>query len=622
MVEAEANWNGHADHLAAGFARHMERWAIALNCNSATVEATRQAAIAVSLATGAGHVCLPLTAVAASGTAVREIGALRDRLLGSRLVGTPADAAGKPLILDSEDRLYLHRYYDYERRLARRLMRAATAAPLAVGAAARALLNQLFAGNAATAGGRTDWQKIGVALALRQRLAVVSGGPGTGKTTAVVNLLACLLEEDPDCRVVLAAPTGKAAARMTEAIRMRAEHLPGDIRGRLPAESFTIHRLLGVLPQGPKFIHHAGNPLSIDALVIDEASMLDLALATRLLEAVPDTARIVLLGDKDQLAAVESGAVFAEISSDPTLSASCRADLAEMCGLSPSDIEPAAASHPSALTDTVVWLKQNFRFAADSGIGRLAAGINGSQASETLAWLRAGTDDSVLWLDDDGSEPGEATWQVINDGYAPYIEAVRRDASDLAAIERAFSAFRVLCAEREGARGVGGINQRMEQQARDALAPTTGQAARSPWYPGRPVIVLRNDYILKLFNGDIGIALPNDDGVLAVYFPTGAGEFRAIAPARLPEHQTAFAMTVHKSQGSEFDEVAVLLPASHSRVVTRELLYTAVTRARRRVTLCTASAELTTGIETSTQRNSGLLARLAEASSQRTTTES
>ena len=237
------------------------------------------------------------------------------------MVGTPEAPAAHPLILDDDGRLYLHRYFDYERRLARRLMRA-FARPDGRHRQGRRRRSSTACSPPTRSGwaNRPDWQKIATALALERRLTIISGGPGTGKTTTVVNVLACVLAGNPDCRIRLAAPTGKAAARMLEAIRNAAAHLPADLRERLPAESFTVHRLLGVLPGSGEFRHHAGNPLPIDLLVVDEASMLDLALATKLVEAVPPAAHIILLGDKDQLAAVESGAVFSELSADPTLS--------------------------------------------------------------------------------------------------------------------------------------------------------------------------------------------------------------------------------------------------------------------------------------------------------------
>jgi exodeoxyribonuclease V alpha subunit len=604
-----------AAQLAEGFAQHVAQWARDHHGEGDIVRLVRQAAFELSLATSDGHVCLSLADLAAADTPRPDIASVRQGLLVSGLVGTPESPGALPMILDANDRLYLHRYFDYERRLARRLMRAVDAPPATVDTPTRERLNELFQANAARLGDGVDWQKVAAALALRRRLTVISGGPGTGKTTTVVNLLACLIEQDPDCRIALAAPTGKAAARMTEAIRLRAAHLPTALRERLPVESFTIHRLLGVTPGAGGFVHHVGNPLAIDALVVDEASMLDLALATKLLEAVPDTARIILLGDKDQLAAVESGAVFSELGADPTLHADCRRDLAELCGLDPARLLAPEPTRPTALHDAVVWFTQNFRFAADSGIGRFAADINGARATDAINWLRAGLDDSVRWLDDAATALGAPTLARLLDGFAPYLETVHRDPTDRAAITQAFGTFRVLCAVREGSRGVNSLNERVTRHARETLAPLLaahGVDARSAWFPGRPVMVLRNDYVLKLFNGDIGITLPGADGELMVYFPDAEGGFRALPPVRLPVHQTAFAMTVHKSQGSEFDEVLVMLPDRHSRVVTRELLYTAVTRARERVAVCASAEVLAAAILSPTRRHSGLLARLAE----------
>ena len=661
-----------ARQLALGFASHVEQWAKRLQeidagslsgLNLATV---KQAAFELSLATSDGHVCLSLTDLATVLTPAPRIATLRADLLASGLVGTPQALRAMPMILDDQDRLYLHRYFDYERRLAQRLMRASLSKPVAVDMATREQLSALFQTQPAPAPppappqappqeppqaprpssgqvdwladsladetppeigatqGPPDWQRVATALALRQRLTVISGGPGTGKTTTVVNLLACLIAQNPDCRIALAAPTGKAAARMTEAIRSRSAHLPQAIRDRLPADSFTIHRLLGVRPDG--FIHHAGNRLAIDALVVDEASMLDLALATQLLEAVPETARIILLGDKDQLSAVEAGAVFSDLSADPTLSDDCRKDIASLCGVHAAQIVSPEAIRSSALRNTATWLRRNFRFAADSSIARLAADINGARPTRAIASLTRGGGDgggvggdgdgSVRWLDDGAATPGQATVDRMLQGYGPYLEAVRRDPQDASAITEAFGKFRVLCAVHEGPRGVVSLNERVARHAREALTAVP-QAQRTdprdPWYLGRPVMVLRNDHVLKLFNGDIGISLPDEQGELMVYFADAAGGLRAVAPVRLPVHQTAFAMTVHKSQGSEFDEVLVLLPAQRSRVVSRELLYTAVTRARHRVSICASAEVLTAAIQSPTRRQAGLLDRLREA---------
>jgi exodeoxyribonuclease V alpha subunit len=558
--------NEAAQHLAQGFAHHVALWARRRGCDAATIGALRAAAAELSLATSEGHVCLKLDATGGPADAA----ALRGRLLSSGLVGR-CDAAGAlPLVLDDDGRLYLNRYFDAERRLARRLVRAAIQSVAPASEAALALVDELFAANQSRLAGGVDWQKAAAVLALRSKLVIISGGPGTGKTSTVVNLLAGLLEQDPALRIALAAPTGKARARLIEAIQQKAGELPARFIARFPAGASTIHRLLGARGDGT-YRHHPGNPLPVDVLVVDEASMLDLALATRLLEAVPDEARIILLGDKDQLASVESGAVFAEIS-----------------------------ARQGVLADSVVWFRDNFRFAGDGGLARLAADISGARTEAALAGLRDDAETAVTWR-------SEAAGDAAG-GYDLYVQAVR-DGRDHRAVLNAFGAYRILCAVREGPRGVAAVNAHVEAHLRAGLQADPA----APWYPGRAVVVTRNDYVLDLMNGDVGVALMDESGELAVYFADGAQAVRAIAPARLPPHEPAFATTVHKAQGSEFDTVMVILPDKPAPVVTRELLYTAVTRARERVILCAAETVLRAAIDAPTRRHSGLAQRLAEA---------
>ncbi|MCL4739429.1 MAG: exodeoxyribonuclease V subunit alpha [Burkholderiaceae bacterium] len=633
----------------------MARWARALGADDAATDTLHRAALALGLANADGHVCLPLAELLPDKLDPREHAAaldtLRRALRASPLVGDAEAieraAAGAPstapLVLDDGDRLYLARDFDHERRLAARLARAAAAPPAPIAPASAALLRELFDG---PRDGEPDWQQVAAALALRRRLVVVSGGPGTGKTTTVVKLLACLLAAEPDCRIALAAPTGKAAARLSQALRERAAALPPALRARLPAAASTVHRLLGVRPGPDRFVHHAGQPLVLDALVVDEASMLDLALARRLLEAVPEHARIVLLGDKDQLAAVESGAVFAELGADRTLSATTRDALAPLCDVTPQALgTPRSARTPpgaSSLRDSAVWLTRTHRFGPGSGIARLAAAINGGRAPDALATLRAAAAGGELqWLDDAGETssgaPGPRVWQAMTEGIAPYLDAVQRHPQDPVAVARAWGGFAVLTALRAGPRGQQAINERLERHARQCLGILPAAEGRTPWWPGRPLMVLRNDPVLRLFNGDVGFVLPDARGVLQAWFPVasdaadasaapvtsvaadGAGEeggkgggglWRAVPPLRLPPHQTAFAMTVHKAQGSEFDRVLLLLPAQAGRVLTRELLYTGVTRAREAVVVCGSEAVIAAGVAAPTRRRSGLLARL------------
>jgi exodeoxyribonuclease V alpha subunit len=601
--------------LADGFADRIRRWSRDAGAPESAARVAQRAAYVVSMATLEGNVCTDLADIAAALNDGSDTETVRQRLLESGVTGQPGqpDARGAmPLILDQDGRLYLHRYFDYECRLARSLAeRHARQAAPEIPASLSARLASLFSGNRAALGDAADWQQIAVAMALLGKVTIISGGPGTGKTTTVVSLLACLLEQDPDCRIALAAPTGKAAARMTEAVRLRANHLPAEIQARLPTESYTIHRLLGVMPGGG-FRHHAGNRLAIDALVVDEASMLDLALATRLIEAVPDDARIILLGDKDQLAAVESGAVFAELSAAPSLSKTRIEQIASLCAMPGAAIQTPEPVGQSGLQDQVVWLTRNFRFASDSGIGQLATDINSGDSAGALTRLQSDASGSLQWLEDGGPVPRDESSHAILAGYTGYLEALRADGKNPGSAAAAFASFRTLCAVRDGARGVDAINRLVSKRFRSALKHPLDPGEQSEWYPGRPVMVLRNDYVLKLFNGDIGIVMPDDAGALMVFFPEGDAGFRAVAPVRLPAHETAFAMTVHKSQGSEFDQVLVLLPEDHNPVLTRELVYTAVTRARLRVTLVSGGAVLEKAIETPTRRRSGLPARFCE----------
>lgn len=597
--------------LAQGFAAHVVRWARAAHAAQSSMEALHQAAYHTSIATTEGHACIHISEIPALAGA--DTAALRQLLLDSQVTGTAETPGSFPLILDREGRLYLHRYFDYERRLAQRLLLAVAdqgdrATPGSV-SGVRTLLDILFVADAQRPG-NPDWQKIATALALLGRLTIISGGPGTGKTTTVVKLLACLIAHDPACRIALTAPTGKAAARLLDAIRSRAAELPQELQARLPGESFTIHRLLGVTSTS-EFRHNRNNPLPVDVLIVDEASMLDLALATKLLEAVPVSARIILLGDKDQLAAVESGAVFAELSADAGLGADCAQELAALTGFAAEHILTVVPLTPTPLQNHVVWFSENFRFASNSGIGRLATLVNTGAAADAVSWFTDSEDPALTWLEDGQTSLDPAAVLRILQGYAEYRDWVHRDSQDQTAIFAAFNRFRLLCAMRAGARGVEALNAMVSQHFRQREHPLD-PGPHSAWYPGRPVMVLRNDYVLKLFNGDIGIVLPDASGALMVIFPDTAGNFRAVASARLPAHETAFAMTVHKAQGSEFEEVLLVLPAKAERAVTRELLYTAVTRARARLGVISSTAVFEQAVASPTRRYSGLIARLME----------
>ena len=599
--------------LAEGLAAQLKRWGERLG-TAHPDDAAHLAHVTRELALAAcdGHVCLPFAALT---------GMSADQISRVLLASGMAVEAGKtsahvlaatafPLIIDN-GRLYLRAFFDLECRLSRAL--GALSAPLPTPTAAlertRATLNTVF-----TPREGVDWQKVAVALALTRRLTIISGGPGTGKTTTVAALIACLIELEPDLRIALAAPTGKAAARLREALHAR--DLPETIRARLPTDAHTLHRLLGAGGTPGRFRHHAANPLALDLLVVDEASMLDLALAASLLDALPPHARLVLLGDKDQLAAVEAGAVFADLSSGWRFCAEEVARLAKITDV-PEEVLLQGAGSEAALPDSVVWLLDSHRFRTDSGIGRLAREINAGEGAQSLAWLRVQSDPAVFWIEDDSASPDapppSAALTAMEEGYAAYFSALQESVADeplearAARIFTAFERFRVLVAVRGGARGLAAINAHLERHARAVLGI---DSTAEPFWAGRPIIVLENDPVTRLFNGDVGLCLSGRDDVLTVVFPAPGGGIRAIAPRRLPEHDTAFALTVHKSQGSEFSEVLLLLPARPVRVMCRELLYTAVTRAARRVTIAGSAAVFEAGCAARSERFSGLGDRL------------
>ncbi|WAW09930.1 exodeoxyribonuclease V subunit alpha [Oxalobacter vibrioformis] len=593
-----------AELLADAFSAYVTTWAKERDVDETAQDWLCGLAYWLSMAVSTGHVCLPLEEQP-DFDRWPPIADVRALLFESGLVGTPDAPGNLPLILDAGNRLYLHRYFAYERTLARRIQALKTVMPVDT-AAARLALDRFFGkAEAKTA----DWQRLAAALAMRGCLTIISGGPGTGKTTTVANILACLLSQQPAQRIMLAAPTGKAAMRMLEAIRAQTARFPADVQAKMPSEAFTLHRLLGMTSTAGVFRHHADNPLLVDTLVVDEASMIDLAMASHLFNALPAHARLIMLGDKDQLSAVEAGAVFSELSADPALTPACRADLADMTGIPAEAVTPPQALSDTGLADSTVWLNRNFRFTADSGISQLALAIRDGRITEAETALENAPDGSVTWLSrDTAAALPKGVITFLHENHAAYLDAVAQSPDDPQAVFAAFERFRVLCATREGAYGVSAVNTLMATYARGRL----DIPPRQTWYTGRPVMIMENDYVLRLFNGDIGIVLPGENGTPMVFFPSDGGDFRAISPARLPAHETAFAMTVHKSQGSEFDALLILIPPYPTPLITRELLYTAVTRARRHVSLVCSEAVLENGILTSVKKHSGLVARLAE----------
>lgn len=556
-------------------------------------------------------------------------------------------AAMTPLML-RQQRLYLRRYWHYEQQIGafisqsnaltqqlRQQLPAGTVRPL---------LQQLFAGNTqgtASVGAAPDWQQLACALAVSSRFAVITGGPGTGKTTTVVKLLLLLqlIQKQhgaPPLSIKLAAPTGKAAARLCGSVsgalgRLQQElQLHDDLTRHIPTTAQTLHRLLGSGPDRALFRYHADFPLPLDVLVVDEASMVDVAMFAAMVAALPAKATLIVLGDKDQLASVEAGAVMAELCRDAAAGGYSAETAQWLADLSGQQIPlPLQSSTPGALEQQVVMLRTSHRFTAQSGIGQLAQAVNQGDAASAVALLQRPPAADLAWWT---LQPDEAAFAALvvhgqpdgatQQGFAGYLQLVRQppppdataevyDQWALAVLSQ-FGQFQLLCAVRQGKFGVEQLNMRISQilQKQQWIDRIDG------WYPGRPVMVVQNDYATGLMNGDVGLCLPRAEWLdgqwqirLRVAFAGGSADepVRWMLPSRLPQLETVYAMTVHKSQGSEFAHAVLVLPEQSSALLTRELIYTGITRAASRFSLiCADKNVLSQAILQRTERSGGL----------------
>ncbi|MEO8998347.1 MAG: exodeoxyribonuclease V subunit alpha [Rhodanobacter sp.] len=624
-----------------------------------------------------GHLCLDLDALgdladeqdwpSAWRNLLRSFNDQPAVMLASSLVadGRDGNPAAAPLVLDGT-RLYLRRYWNHERQVAMAIQERLTRSQDATEQLAEEL-TRLFpvgahpvrdescseadsrTGCAPTEGTIPNWQKIACALAARGAFTVITGGPGTGKTTTVVRLLGLLQtlqlrEHAQPLRIRLAAPTGKAAARLNASIAAQLAQLDVDdaVRAAIPSEVDTLHRLLGARPDTRRFRHDRTNPLHLDVLVIDEASMIDLEMMSAVLAALPAAARLILLGDKDQLSSVEAGAVLGDLCrrADEGHYSAATADWLQ--ATTGDDIHPFVRDDAQPLDQQVAMLRRSHRFGDSSGIGQLARAVNAGDSatahsllttsSPDLAWMPAATQTQLAELAIDG---GIAHFMARNDtqatphGYRHYLELLQRErpaaSADASAYDywarevlQAFNRFQLLCALRRGSHGVEGLNRLIAEalQAHGLIESSLG------WYEGRPVMVTRNDYSLDLANGDVGICLrlPDDSGKLrlsvaflanAVSGSAAGTRIRHVLPSRLGEVETVYAMTVHKSQGSEFEHTMLVLPDEANNLLTRELLYTGITRARRWFSLMGSDDIVASVMARRTRRYSGLAERLA-----------
>jgi len=468
-----------------------------------------------------------------------------------------------PLVLFGNN-LYLQRYFHYESRLARQLKSLSKTSSFTL-EGNEELLDLTF--GRVDENGEENYQRLAAEKALRHPFLIVSGGPGTGKTTTVVRIIAILFHSiKEDFNIALCAPTGKAAQRLYESVRNGLPFLPESLQKEaedwLPESAMTLHRLLGYKRNSTKFISNHQNPLPYDLILVDEASMVDLALMSKLVDALKTGCRLILLGDKDQLASVESGTVLS----------------AALKGLPANSVE----------------LKKTYRFAGDIKV--LAETVKGGQKQQFLEIV-----EQYLLKDD---------WQQrIEKNFSKYIALA--EATDFHDLEKLFvqlKEFMVLCCIKKGSRGVEGINTMVET----SLYLRGHGAVKNLWYAGRPVLVTRNDYNLGLYNGDIGICLEDDSGKLRVWFEDGRG-FKWFPTAALHNCETLYAMTVHKSQGSEFDEVMLVFPETDNRLLCRELLYTGITRAKKKIHLVAEEEVLLASLARVSQRGTGLTEMLEQS---------
>ncbi|GAA0745903.1 exodeoxyribonuclease V subunit alpha [Ideonella azotifigens] len=665
---ADAGWLRRLDAALPAFLAELDA--------AASPELLLAAAL-LSQMEGRGHTCLPLQDLCgdpnallgwplAGAQALAELwlampaapAGWQQALQGSavlRSVDAGEADAGQPLVL-AAGRLYLRRYWDHERRVAAQVLDRARRAQPIDEAAAREWLDALFD---APKPGTVDWQRLACAIALRGGFSVITGGPGTGKTYTAARLLALLFAVDPAperLRIALAAPTGKAAARLKQsldsALQGLAERLAPKLdltllAGRIGAAR-TLHALLGARPDSRQFRHHAGQPLDVDVLIVDEASMVHLEMMASLLDALPPQARLILLGDKDQLASVEAGAVLADLcegAEQGGYSEQTARYAQAVASISLPEEYLAQASPPALLAQHTVMLRESRRFGGP--IGQLALAVHvgdGARAQQLLrdegpqgraapnpprvgvkeTWdapafpcehgplwgLETATQADVLRLALHGRPGAPASYQAYLSRLALRPASGDVDAHGAWArdVLLQFERFRLLCAVREGPWGAAGLNRAVQQ----ALAEAGWLQVRGEWFIGRPVMVTRNDSALGVFNGDIGIVLPaaGDGGNLRAWFLDGP-RLRSVAVTRLSQVESAFAMTVHKSQGSEFEHTALVLPEQAGLLLSRELVYTGITRAREAFSLLAPRPGLMTqAASLPTRRASGLLDRL------------
>jgi exodeoxyribonuclease V alpha subunit len=556
-----------------------------------------------------GDVCLDLARFAGStlGAPLQGADAIvcpglpawRAKLLASRAVGSPGEML--PLILDGKNRLYLHRYWSYEKNLSEAI-RARTMGACVQDADPEALKSHLKKIFPQAAGQGVDWQMTAAAVAALKRFCVISGGPGTGKTYAAARILALILSRPrpQGWRVFLCAPTGKAAARLAEAVADAKMNLvcdPEVARG-IPEEGQTIHRMLKPVKGTPYFHYHAENKLPADIVLVDEASMVDLPLMSKLIQAVADDARLILMGDRDQLASVEAGSVLGDICGEKQHNGFSAPFGRKIRNLTEPGTRAIGEAHPytSGIQDSIVFFTKRYRFETGGGIHALSQAVNSGDSAAAVQLLKEAGHSDIEWIRPAGIE--EYRRRVMQKILGRYRDLfITEDPAEMLA-----------CAVNQGPFGVLAVNHLAESVLQDQGFIRRLHPFRSTWYNGKPVMITENEYDLGLFNGDVGVAAEEKSGDhgYCVYFRKSGETLQRFGASRLPAYHEVYAMTVHKSQGSEFDEVLLILPERDNPLLTRELLYTGITRARQKLSILALEPVIESAVSRRVERTSGL----------------
>ncbi len=520
------------------------------------------AAAMASYSSRSGHICFEIGKSELPDIPfIPESKAWIKELSNFNCIGSPKDSESKMMIIDNKGRLYLNRYFNYEKELIS-FIRSREDSKIKR-TYSEVNIDKLFP----SLNSKEDKQKTAALKALSQTFLIISGGPGTGKTSTLAKIISLIISNESRSRIALAAPTGKAAARLEESLsNIFKDYSDNHINVQ------TVHRLLRPISGTPYFQFNKENHLPFDFVIIDEASMLDIALCAKLISAISEKTVLILTGDKDQLSSVESGAV-----------------LGDLCGV--------------LKENNLVELNKNYRFENSKGISTLSQSIRSGEAIKCLEILEDSIFSDVEFILNSSSLKKQIE-KSFKTGFKDFRDSLKKQ--DISEIFNAFNKFRIITALRKGPSGADNINAFCSKLLK------ANSRNESLWFVGRPIMITENSYTQELYNGDIGIAL-NLQNQIKVYFPANNGLFREISPSQLPKHETAFAVTCHKSQGSEYDNILFILPEKDNPLLTREMLYTGITRARKTVSILGQKPILMNSIARKVERSSGIIDALKDS---------